>query len=125
MNAYGVGPFSPRSNSVIPVKSVAKYKRSEATAVSNLVPRTPRNVRVSSTSHRAVTVTWNPPTNARASSYQVWFYKQGKVLARVTTVYNGGVKLYGFASGRYAVRVRALNMVGESTLTRTQVVTIK
>ncbi len=125
MNAYGVGPFSPRSNSIIPVKSVAKYKRSEATAVSDVVPRTPRNVRVSSASHRAVTVTWNPPTNALASSYQVWFYKQSKVVARVTTIYNGGVKLYGFASGKYAVRVRALNMVGESTLTRTQVVTIR
>lgn len=125
MNAYGVGPFSPRSNTVIPVKSVAKYKRSEATAVSNVVPRTPRTVKVSSASHRAVTVTWNPPTNARATSYQVWFYKLGKNIARVTTVSNGGVKLYGFASGKYAVRVRALNMVGESTLTRTQVVTIK
>jgi predicted phage tail protein len=55
----------------------------------------------------------------------VWFYKQGKVLARVTTVYNGGVKLYGFASGRYAIRVRALNMVGESTLTRAQAMTIR
>lgn len=125
MNAYGVGPFSPRSNTVVPVKSVAKYKRSEATAVSDVVPRTPRNVRVSSSSHRAVTITWNPPTNARASSYQVWFYKQGKNIARVTTVSNGGVKLYGFTSGRYAVRVRALNIVGESTLTRAQAVTIR
>ena len=125
MNAYGVGPFSPRSNSIIPVKSVAKYKRSEATAVSNIVPRTPRNVKATSPSSRAVAVTWNPPNNALASSYQVWFYKQSKVVARVTTIYNGGVKLYGFAPGKYAVRVRALNMVGESTLTRTQVVTIR
>jgi subtilisin family serine protease len=125
MNAYGVGPFSPRSNSVVPVKSVGKYKRSEATSVANVVPATPRSIGLRALGNRTVSITWNPPRNARATSYQVWFYKSRTVVAKVTTIYNGGVKLYGFVPGKYAVRVRAVNQLGESTLTRSLSVTIR
>lgn len=125
MNAYGVGPFSPRSNAVVPVKNVGKYKRSDASSVASVVPSTPRNISLRALGNRTVSVTWNPPRNARASSYQVWFYKSRAVVAKITTIYNGGVKLYGFVPGKYAVRVRAVNQVGESTLTRSLSITIR
>jgi hypothetical protein len=125
MNAYGVGPFSPRSNAVVPLSSVGKYNKSDATSSANVVPTAPKRVAVKSLGHRVVSVTWNPPTNARASSYEVWIYQSRKVVAQISTISNGGVKLYGFTVGRYSIRVRSINAIGESTLTHSHTVTVR
>jgi hypothetical protein len=125
MNAYGVGPFSPRSNAVVPLRSVGKYNKSDATASANVVPTAPKRVAAKSLGHRVVSVTWNPPTNARASSYEVWIYQSRKVVAQISTISNGGVKLYGFTVGRYSIRVRSINAIGESTLTHSHTVTVR
>jgi len=125
MNAYGVGPFSPRSNAMVPLSSVGKYNKSDATSSANVVPTAPKRVAVKSLGHRVVSVTWNPPTNARASSYEVWIYQSRKVVAQISTISNGGVKLYGFTVGRYSIRVRSINAIGESTLTHSHTVTVR
>lgn len=125
MNAYGVGPFSPRSNSVVPVRNIGRFKLSSTASATDVVPLAPRNVVVSAPASRTVSVQWRPPTNAKTTSYQVWFYKSRAVVAKVSTVYNGGVKLYGFVPGNYAIRVRAINAMGESSLTRSRTITIR
>ena len=125
MNAYGVGPFSPRSNAVVPLSSVGKYNKSDATSSADVVPTAPKRVAVQSLGHRVVSITWNPPTNSRASSYDVWIYQSHKVVAQITTISNGGVKLYGLKIGRYGIRVRSTNAIGISTLTHSHTVTVR
>lgn len=124
-NAIGVGPFSPRSNETIPLKNVGKYSRSDASSDTNVLPNAPTRVRTSSPASRTFAVRWVPPTNAKATSYEVWVYKNKFPVAKVVAVSNGGVKLFGLRAGRYSIRVRALNVAGESSLTRAQVVQIR
>jgi Subtilase family len=125
MNAHGVGPFSPRSNAVVPLKDVGEYKKSDASSSANAVPTAPQQVAVKALGHRVVSVSWNPPTNAQASSYEVWVYRSRKVVAQISTISNGGLKLYGLVTGRYSVRVRSINAVGGSTLTHSHTVTVR
>lgn len=125
MNAYGVGPFSPRSNAVVPLSNLGKYNKSDAASSASVVPTAPKRVAVRALGHRVVSITWSPPTNARASSYEVWIYQSRKVVAQITTISNGGVKLYGFKAGRYGVRVRSTNAIGMSTLTHSHTVTVR
>ena len=125
MNAVGVGPFSPMSNGTIPLKSVGKYSRSSAASNENLIPKAPTRVRVTSPASRTFAVRWVPPTNAKATSYEVWVYQKSVPIAKVITLSNAGVKLYGLRSGKYAIRVRAANTMGESSLTRAATVRIR
>lgn len=125
MNAIGVGPFSPMSNGTIPLKSVGKYSRSDASSNENVLPTAPTRVRVTSPARRTFAVRWIPPTNAKATSFEVWVYQKSAPIAKVISLSNGGVKLYGLRSGRYAVRVKAANTAGESTLTRAVTVRIR
>ena len=125
MNGLGVGPFSPMSNSTIPLKSVGKYTRSDASSNENVLPNAPSRVRVTSPARRTFAVRWIPPTNAKATSFEVWVYQKGTPVAKVIALSNGGVKLFGLRSGRYAIRVRAANTAGESTLTRAVTVRIR
>lgn len=125
MNAVGVGPFSPISNATIPLKSVGKYSRSNASSNENVIPTAPSKVRVTSPAKRTFAVRWVPPTNAKATSYEVWVYQKSAPIAKVITLSNGGVKLYGLKSGKYAIRVRATNTAGESSLTRAVTVRIR
>lgn len=124
-NGLGVGPFSPISNETRPLKNVGKYSRSDASSDTNVLPKAPTRVTVSSTTKRTFTVRWAPPTNAKATSYEIWVYQKQAPVAKVIAVSNGGVKLFGLVSGRYAVRVRALNTTGESSLTRAIAVRIR
>jgi hypothetical protein len=125
VNAVGVGPFSPRSNGTIPLKNVGTYPRSDASSDTNVLPDAPTRVRTSSPAPRTFAVRWVPPTNAKVTAYEVWVYQKKLPVAKVIAVSNGGVKLFGLRSGRYAIRVRALNVAGESSLTRAQVVQIR
>ena len=125
MNAVGVGPFSPMSNGTIPLKSVGKYSRSDASSNENVLPNAPTRVRVTSPASRTFAVRWLPPKNAKATSYEVWVYQKGVPIAKVVAISNGGVKLFGLRSGRYAIRVRAANTAGESSLTRAVTVRIR
>lgn len=125
MNAVGVGPFSTPSNATIPLKNVGRYSRSNASSNENILPKAPTRVTVTSPAHRTFAVRWIPPTNAKATSYEVWAYQKNVPVAKVIALSNGGVKLFGLLPGRYAIRVRAANTAGESTLTRAVTVRIR
>jgi predicted phage tail protein len=117
MNGVGVGPFSTNSNTVIPVKNTGRYVNSQSANTADLVPNAPSKVSVSHTKS-SMTILWTPPTNAVASSYEVWFYQKKKPVAKVVTVASGGIRVFGLKNGTYAIRVRATNVVGTGKLSR-------
>lgn len=125
VNGVGAGPFSPISNGAIPLKNVGKYSRSDASSDLSAAPNAPTRVRATSPSARTFAVRWTPPTNAKATSYEVWVYQKQVPVAKVIAMSSGGVKLYGLRSGRYALRVRAINTAGESSLSRSVIVRIR
>jgi predicted phage tail protein len=59
-------------------------------------------------------VKWVPPTNALVSSYEIVFTRSGRVVANVVTSSTGGVRIYGLKTGRYNVKVYAINAAGKS-----------
>jgi subtilisin family serine protease len=124
MNGVGVGPFSARSNTIIPLKNTGTYTKSQSATADNVVPDAPTKLSVArSGSH--VVVLWTPPSNAVASSHEVLFYQNKKVVAKVVTVSSGGVRIYGLKKGTYAVRVRAANTAGFSVVTPHRVLRIR
>ena len=125
MNAVGVGPFSPMSNSTIPLKSVGKYSRPEASSDESVAPQPPTKVKATGVGTKTVAIRWTPPTNAKTSSFEVWIYQKKVVVAKVVVVSTGGIKLFGLKTGRYAIRLKAVNGAGESSLTRSVTATIR
>ena len=117
MNGVGVGPFSAKSNTVIPVKNTGSYVSSQAASSTDVVPNAPSKIKVSRVK-TSVSVLWTPPTNAVATSYEVWFYRHRKPVVKVVTIASGGIRVFGLKKGTYAVRVRATNMTGTSKLSR-------
>ena len=119
-NGNGVGEFSPRSNAVVPLKATKVFTSPKAGAGKLAPPNAPTAVRAVRIGN-AVQVTWRQPTNAEAVTYEIWFARAGKYVARVVTSANGGVRVFGLKKGRYTVRVRAVNTVGEGLLSRATV----
>lgn len=117
INAGGVSPFSAPSNVIIPVKKTGGYtaiNRAGLTDESS-VPGAPTSVRTARSRSTAI-VRWTPPTNMRATSYEVRFTRGGKVMTQVVTTYSGGIKIFGLKKGLYSVRVRAINEAGAGRL---------
>lgn len=124
MNGVGAGPFSAASNTIIPLKNTGAYVKSQSSSATDIVPEAP--TKVSTTQVKSsVTILWNPPTNAIASSYETVFYQNKKIVAKVVTVASGGIRVFGLKKGVYAVRVRATNMTGTGKLSRFVKLSIK
>lgn len=117
INVAGVSSFSLPSNVVIPVKKTGGYTASTAVTSGDesAIPLAPKSLRTSRSGSSAI-IRWNPPTNVRATSYEVLFTRGGKVMTKVVTDHSGGVKVFGLKKGLYSVRVRALNAAGASNL---------
>lgn len=124
MNGVGVGPFSAKSNTIIPLKNTGTYTKSQSATSDSVAPNAPSSVTVSRSGSNVV-VLWTPATNAVASSHEVIFYQQRKVVAKVVTASSGGVRIYGLKKGTYAVRVRASNSAGFSQVSPHKVLRIK
>ena len=124
MNGVGVGPFSARSNTIIPLKNTGTYTKSQSATADNVVPDAPTKLSVAQSGAHVV-VLWTPSSNAVATSHEVLFYQNRKVVAKVVTVSSGGVRIYGLKKGTYAVRVRASNTAGFSVVTQHKVLRIR
>lgn len=116
-NGLGVGEFSPWSNSIVPLKTVKVFTRPKTGAGNLAPPNAPTGVKATRVGS-VIQVTWRQPTNADAITYEIWFARSGKYVARVVTSANGGVRVFGLKRGRYTVRVRAVNTVGEGLLSQ-------
>jgi subtilisin family serine protease len=117
INAGGVSPFSLPSNVIIPVKKTGGYTATNRAGLTDesSVPAAPTSLRTARFRSTAI-VRWTPPTNMRATSYEVLFRRGGKVMTQVVTNYSGGIKIFGLKKGLYSVRVRALNEAGAGRL---------
>jgi hypothetical protein len=117
MNGVGVGPFSERTKSIIPLKNTGTYTRPQTATATNIVPDAPTKV-FTTRLRSSLNVLWTPPSNAIASSYEVVFYQNKNIVAKVVTVASGGIRVYGLKKGVYSVRVRATNVTGTGKLSR-------
>ena len=124
MNGVGVGPFSPQSNTIIPLKNTGTYTKSQSATSTDVIPSAPTNLSVSRSGSNVV-VLWTPATNAIASSHEVLFYQNKKIVAKVITASSGGVRIFGLKKGTYAVRVRSINSAGTSIVTPHKVLRIR
>ena len=124
MNGVGVGPFSAKSNTIIPLKNTGTYTKSQSATADNVVPDAPTKLSVAQSGSHVV-VLWTPASNAIASSHEVLFYQNRKIVAKVVTVSSGGVRIYGLKKGIYAVRVRAANTAGFGVVTPHKVLRIR
>ena len=113
MNALGIGPFSPVSKPVIPLKTTRVFKATHSSSVTGVVPNKPTRVRIQR-NRTSVDVRWSVPKNATVSGYEVLFIQKKKVLAKAITNAVGGVRISGLKPGRYNVQVVAVNEAGVS-----------
>ena len=124
MNGIGVGPFSPQSNTIIPLKNTGTFTKSQSATSTDIVPNPPTNLTVVRSGSNAV-ILWTPATNAVALSHEVLFYQNRKVVAKVITASSGGVRIFGLKKGTYAVRVRASNTAGMSVVSPHKVLRVR
>ncbi len=124
MNGVGVGPFSALSNTIIPLKNTGTFTKSQSATSTDIAPTAPTNLTVSRSGSNVV-VLWTPAANAVASTHEVLFYQNRKVVAKVITASSGGVRIFGLKRGTYAVRVRASNTARISPVTPHRVLRIR
>lgn len=124
MNGVGVGPFSTKSNTIIPLKNTGTYTKSQSATSTDVAPEAPTRLVVTRTGSNVV-ILWTPAINAVATSHEVLFYQKRKVVAKVITLSSGGVRIYGLKKGTYAVRVRALNTAGIGPVSKHKVLRIR
>ena len=124
MNGVGVGPFSAASNTIIPLKNTGTYTKSQSSTATDVRPDAPTKVTVSQTKSNVV-ILWTPSTNAIASTHEVLFYQNRKVVAKVVTLSSGGVRIFGLKKGVYAVRVQATNSAGSSVVSKHKAIRVK
>ena len=117
MNGVGAGPFSERTKPIVPLKTTGTYTRPQTASTTNIVPDAPTKV-FTSRLRSSLNVLWTPPSNAVASSYEVVFYQNRKIVAKVVTVASGGIRVFGLKRGVYSIRVRATNVTGTGKLSR-------
>ena len=124
MNGVGVGPFSAKSNTIIPVKNTGTFTKSQSSTATDIIPNAPTNLVVSQRGSNIV-VRWSPATNASTASHEVLFYQKRKLVVKVVTISTGGVRIFGLKKGVYAVRVRAANLAGTSGSSNRKVIRVK
>lgn len=124
MNGVGVGPFSNKSNAIIPLKNTGGYTKSQSSNATDVAPAAPTRLQVGRDRSNVI-VLWTPATNAATTSHEVIFYQQRKVVAKVITLSSGGVRIYGLKKGTYAVRVRGINATGVSPVSAHKVVRVR
>jgi hypothetical protein len=113
VNGVGAGVFSGVSNSVVPLKQTGSYSSPQSATSADIVPEMPTKVTVQREKNQ-LWVKWVPPTNALVSSYEIEFTRSGRVVANVLTSSTGGVRIFGLKTGRYNVKVYAINAAGKS-----------
>lgn len=113
MNAVGVGPFSERSNTIIPLRVTRAFSAPQGSSNTDAIPARPTRVRALQV-RSSVDVTWTVPENAAVANYEVLFIQKNRVVAKAITDSVAGVRIFGLKRGTYAVRVRAVNTAGSS-----------
>lgn len=113
MNAVGIGPFSERSNTIIPLRATRSFSAPQGSSTTDVVPARPTRVRAQQV-RSSVDVTWTIPSNAAVANYEVLFIQKNRVVAKAITDSVAGVRIFGLKRGTYAVRVRAVNTAGSS-----------
>jgi predicted phage tail protein len=113
MNAVGVGPFSERSNTIIPLRATRAFSAPQGSSNTDAIPARPTRVRALQV-RSSVDVTWTVPENAAVANYEVLFIQKNRVVAKAITDSVAGVRIFGLKRGTYAVRVRAVNTAGSS-----------
>ena len=113
MNAVGVGPFSERSNTIIPLRATRAFSAPQGSSNTDAIPARPTRLRALQV-RSSVDVTWTAPENAAVANYEVLFIQKNRVVAKAITDSVAGVRIFGLKRGTYAVRVRAVNTAGSS-----------
>jgi subtilisin family serine protease len=113
MNAVGIGPFSERSNTIIPLRATRSFTAPQGSSTTDTAPARPTRIRATQVKS-SVDVRWNVPTNAVVENYEVLFIQRNRVVAKAITDSVAGVRIFGLKRGTYAVRVRAVNSSGTS-----------
>jgi subtilisin family serine protease len=113
MNAVGIGPFSERSNTIIPLRATRSVTAPQGSSTTGTAPARPTRVRATQV-RSSVDVSWTIPTNAVVENYEVLFIQRNRVVAKAITASVAGVRIFGLKRGTYAVRVRAVNTAGSS-----------
>lgn len=116
-NGAGVGEFSPRSNTVTPLRAATLSSRRLPTTRRQSPPTRPVNVRAVR-SGSTVTVTWKAAGPAGALRYEILISRRGVAVARVVTTAPVGVRLFGLPRTKLRVQVRAVNEFGAGVLSR-------
>lgn len=116
-NGAGVGEFSPRSNTVTPLRAATISARRLPTTRRQSPPTRPVNVRAVR-SGSTVTVTWKAAGPAGALRYEILLSRRGVAVARVITTAPVGVRLFGLPRTTLRVQVRAINEFGAGVLSR-------
>ena len=116
-NGAGVSEFSPRSNTVKPLRAVKISSKKLPTTRRASPPTRPVNVRAQRIGS-TVQVTWKAAGPAGALRYEVLFTQRGIEKARVVTDAPVGVKVYGLPKTTLRVQVRAINEYGAGVLSR-------
>jgi hypothetical protein len=117
MNGVGIGPFSKRTKSIIPLKITGSFKKTQSASATDIIPAAPTRVKTSQV-NSTLKILWTPPKNAIASSYETVFYQNKKIVAKIVTVASGGIRVFGLKKGVYSIRVRATNVTGTGKLSR-------
>jgi subtilisin family serine protease len=113
MNAVGIGPFSERSNTIIPLRATRSVTAPQGSSTTGTAPARPTRVRATQV-RSSVDVSWTIPTNAVVENYEVLFIQRNRVVAKAITASVAGVRIFGLKRGTYAIRVRAVNTAGSS-----------
>jgi hypothetical protein len=113
MNAVGIGPFSERSNTIIPLRATRSVTAPQGSSTTGTAPARPTRVRATQV-RSSVDVSWTIPTNAVVENYEVLFIQNNRVVAKAITASVSSVRIFGLKRGTYAVRVRAVNTAGSS-----------
>ena len=116
-NGAGVSEFSPRSNTITPLRAVKIAAKRLPTTRRASPPTRPVNVRATRTGS-TVQVTWKAAGPAGALRYEILFTRSTTPVARVVTDAPVGVRVFGLPKGRLRVQVRAVNEYGAGVLSR-------
>lgn len=116
-NGIGVSEFSPRSNTVTPLRAVTIPSKKLPTTRRASPPTRPVDVRAKRVGS-TVEITWRAAGPAGSLRYEVLFTRSVVTVARVVTNAPVGVRVSGLPKTRLRVQVRAINEYGAGVLSR-------
>ena len=116
-NGAGVSEFSPRSNTVTPLRAAKISSRRLPTTRRQSPPTRPVNVKATRTGS-TIQVTWKAAGPAGTLRYEILFSRRGIAVARVVTDAPVGVRIFGLPNNPLRVQVRAINEYGAGVLSR-------